>query len=74
MGEAEQAVKGAVADIPAELLARLETADSLSDEERQALVNHARRALNGLDLKQGPEQAPTPGPGPAYAPGGREEP
>jgi F-type H+-transporting ATPase subunit alpha len=74
MGEAEQAVKGAVADIPAELLARLETADSLSGEERQALVNHARRALNGLDLKQGPEQAPTPGPGPAYAPGGREEP
>jgi F-type H+-transporting ATPase subunit alpha len=74
MGEAEQAVKAAVADIPAELLARLETADSLSDEERQALVNHARRALDGLDLKQGSEQARAPVPGAAgYAPGERKE-
>ena len=50
MGDAEQAVRGVIADIPPVLLARMETAESLSGEEREALVRHAREALGRLDL------------------------
>jgi F-type H+-transporting ATPase subunit alpha len=50
MGGAEQAVRGVIADIPPVLLSRMETAESLSGEEREALVSHAREALARLDL------------------------
>jgi F-type H+-transporting ATPase subunit alpha len=57
MDEAERAVKAAVADISPELLARMETAESLSEEERRALLRRASSALNGLGLAQRKAQA-----------------
>jgi F-type H+-transporting ATPase subunit alpha len=74
MGDAEQAVKGAVTDIPAELLARMETADNLSDEERQALLRHARHALSGLGFSQAQTEEQTQGPAPILAAGAKPEP
>ena len=45
MTEAEQAVREAAATIPTEITARFETTDSLSDEDRAAVVEIARKAL-----------------------------
>ncbi len=45
MTDAEQAVRHAAADIPAEVCARFETAAALNDEDRKVLVQIARRAL-----------------------------
>ena len=44
MTDAEQAVREAAAEIPAEVRARLETADTLSDEDREAIIGIARTA------------------------------
>ena len=74
MGDAEQAVKGVVTDIPAELLARMETADNLSDEEHQALLRHARHALSGLGFSQAQTEEQTQGPAPILAAGAKPEP
>jgi len=48
MTEAEQAVQDAAATIPAEMVERLTTASKLSDEDREAIVEIARRALQGF--------------------------
>lgn len=56
MREADQAVRDVIANIPPELLARMETAEPLGDEERQVLMSHARKALSELDLKQRPKE------------------
>ncbi|GAB1720871.1 MAG: ATP synthase F1, alpha subunit [Nitrosospira sp.] len=69
MREAEQAVRDVIANIPPELLARMETAETLGDEERRVLMSHARKALSGLDLKQWPEEARIPAPVSAHRPG-----
>ena len=45
MTDAEHAVQEAAANIPAELTARFNTADKLSDEDRAAIVQIARNAL-----------------------------
>ncbi len=45
MTDAEHAVQEAAANIPAELTARFNTADTLSDEDRAAIVRIARTAL-----------------------------
>lgn len=45
MTEAEHAVQQAAAGIPAAVSARLETADRLSAEDRNAIVAIARQAL-----------------------------
>ncbi len=45
MTEAEHAVREAAATIPAEIRERFETADTLSDEDRAAVVDIARKAL-----------------------------
>jgi F-type H+-transporting ATPase subunit alpha len=45
MPEAERAVREAAADIPAEVVDRFESADKLSDEDRQAITEIARNAL-----------------------------
>ena len=45
MIEAETAVQAAVVDIPDAVCARLDTADKLTDEDREAIVAIARRAL-----------------------------
>ncbi|MBF0201209.1 MAG: alternate F1F0 ATPase, F1 subunit alpha [Desulfamplus sp.] len=48
MVEAEQAVRGAVADIPAEVRERLDRADKLSNEDRQIIIEIARHVLKGF--------------------------
>ncbi|PKO94272.1 MAG: F0F1 ATP synthase subunit alpha [Betaproteobacteria bacterium HGW-Betaproteobacteria-10] len=55
MLEAEQAVCNAAAELPAELVARLEAADKFSDADRAVLVNCARQALVRFHLKAGIE-------------------
>jgi len=45
MTDAEQAVRDAAAEIPAEVSGRLDTADKLSDEDRRAIIGIARQAL-----------------------------
>jgi F-type H+-transporting ATPase subunit alpha len=45
MTEAEQAVHKAALDIPAALVARLDTDDKLSDEDRETIIAIARNAL-----------------------------
>ena len=45
MRDAEQAVRKAAAEIPAEVRERLDTADKLSDEDREAIIEIARQAL-----------------------------
>jgi F-type H+-transporting ATPase subunit alpha len=48
MIKAEHAVQDAAARIPAEVGARFETADQLSDEDRTAIIEIARQALVGM--------------------------
>ena len=48
MTEAEQAVQDAAATIPAEMVERLTTASKLSDEDREAIIEIASRALQGF--------------------------
>ncbi|MGP1680149.1 MAG: hypothetical protein ACTS6J_23700, partial [Burkholderiales bacterium] len=58
MTDAEHAVHEAAANIPAEVGARFETADKLSDEDRKTIVDIARKALAGFQPK--PESKPKP--------------
>ncbi len=62
MPDAERAVQKAEANIPTEVCARFESADKLSDEDRNMIIEIARQAL-------APAQAGTPGRG--YTKGGR---
>jgi len=57
MTEAEQAVQAAAARIPDDLRERLTGAETLSDGDRQALLDLARQALAGFQ----PKPAPQPG-------------
>ncbi len=59
MTGAEQAVQDAAATIPAEMVERLTTASKLSDEDREAIVEIARRALQGF-LPKPNSKADTP--------------
>lgn len=45
MKQAEKAVLEAAQDIPGEVVARFETADKLSDEDRKAIIDLAAKAL-----------------------------
>jgi F-type H+-transporting ATPase subunit alpha len=55
MPEAEHAVQGAAANLRAELCARFESADKLSDDDRKAIIEIARQALVPfLDKPQSP--------------------
>ena len=69
MGEAELSVATAAKNLPAELLARLDGADPLSDADRQTLIEIIRPVLQGFQLN--PEPQPTidakPNPQPAAA-------
>ncbi|MBE0621450.1 MAG: alternate F1F0 ATPase, F1 subunit alpha [Burkholderiales bacterium] len=62
MTEAEHAVHEAAANIPADVCARFETADKLSDEDRKTIVDIARKALAGFQPKpeSKPESKPKP--------------
>jgi F-type H+-transporting ATPase subunit alpha len=61
MTEANHAVHEAVEKIPAEVRARFETADKLSDEDRKTVIEAARQALARFQPK--PEAKPEPKPG-----------
>ena len=71
MTEAERAVREAAANIPAEVCARFETADKLSDEDRKTIIDIARQALARFQAKPdtpaaarlGPEARARRGPG-----------
>jgi F-type H+-transporting ATPase subunit alpha len=60
MPDAEHALRLAAADIPAEVRERLDTAEKLSDEDRERIIQIARQALEEFspqpDLKSEPEQ------------------
>jgi F-type H+/Na+-transporting ATPase subunit alpha len=58
MAEAEQAVKTAAAMIPADVRARFESADKLSDADRAAILEIARQALVSFQAKPEPEARP----------------
>ena len=60
MTDAEYAVQAAAANIPAEVCARFETAAKLSDEDRQTLVEIARKSLVGFGPKPEPESLTSP--------------
>jgi F-type H+-transporting ATPase subunit alpha len=73
MPEAGRAVCEAAAMIPAEIIGRLNTADKLSDEDREAIVGVARQSL--IEFRPKPKSKtktrsaePTPEPKPQAAP------
>jgi F-type H+-transporting ATPase subunit alpha len=51
MINAEHAVHGAAASIPAEVCARFKTAEKLSDEDRKTIIEIARKSLEPFQLK-----------------------
>jgi F-type H+-transporting ATPase subunit alpha len=55
MTDAEHAVHEAATKIPAEVCARFETADKLSDEDRKTIVEIARQALAHFQPKPEPK-------------------
>ncbi len=57
MTDAEQALREAAADIPAEVRERLDTAEKLSDEDRETIIQIARKSLEGFS----PEPKSKPG-------------
>jgi len=60
MTDAKHALREAAADIPAEVRKRLDTAEKLSDEDRETIIQIARQALEEFspdpDSKSEPEQ------------------
>ncbi len=58
MTDAEHALREAAANIPAEVCARFDTADKLSDEDRKTIIEIARKALASFQPK--PESKPEP--------------
>jgi F-type H+-transporting ATPase subunit alpha len=59
MTDAEQAVRKAAAEIPAEVSERLDTADKLSDEDRETIIEIARQALEAFSPE--PDSKSEPG-------------
>jgi F-type H+/Na+-transporting ATPase subunit alpha len=55
MSDAERAVREAAANLPAEVCARFETPAKLSDEDRQTIVEIARKALVSFQPKPEPK-------------------
>ncbi len=62
MPEAEHAVQKAAANIPAEVCARFESADKLSDEDRYTIIEIARHALAPFQSKPEANANATPKP------------
>ena len=56
MTDAGHALREAAADIPAEVRGRLDTAQKLSDEDRNAIVEIARKSLAPFQPKPEPEK------------------
>jgi F-type H+-transporting ATPase subunit alpha len=53
MADAERVLREAAANIPAEVRARFETAEKLSDEDRQTIIEIARQSLADFQPKPG---------------------
>jgi len=51
MTDAEHVLREAAAEIPAEVRKRLDTADTLSDEDRETIIQIARKSLSSLPAK-----------------------
>jgi F-type H+-transporting ATPase subunit alpha len=60
MKDAEQAVSNAASNLPAEMCARFETAENLSDADRDAIVEIARQSLEALLPKPEKESSEAP--------------
>ena len=60
MKDAEHAVRDAVADIPEEVRERLDTADKLSDEDRETIIQIARKSLVRFQPKPEAKAEPKP--------------
>ncbi len=62
MADAERAVHEAAADIPDEVRGRLDSSEKLSDEDRETIIQIARKALEAFlaepDSRSEPEQGP----------------
>jgi F-type H+-transporting ATPase subunit alpha len=56
MTDVEQAVRESAAEIPAEVRVRLDTAEKLSDEDRETIIEIARKALEAFQPKPDPEE------------------
>jgi F-type H+-transporting ATPase subunit alpha len=71
MTVAEQALREAAADIPAEVRERLDTAEKLSDEDREMIIDIARKSLARFRPK--PESKPEAKAGPKPQPESKTE-
>jgi F-type H+-transporting ATPase subunit alpha len=60
MTDAEHALKEAAANIPADVCARFETADKLSDEDRKTIIGIARKSLARFQPKPASKPEPKP--------------
>ena len=58
MTDAEQAVRKAAAEIPAEVSERLDIADTLSDADREAIIKIARQALEAFSPEEESKSEP----------------
>jgi F-type H+-transporting ATPase subunit alpha len=58
MTETQHALRDAASDIPADVRGRLDTAEKLSGEDRQAITDIARKALARFQPKPEPEKKP----------------
>lgn len=58
MPDAEQAVRTAVASLPADLRARSESAKKLADTDRQVMIETARQALARFQSQRTPKEQP----------------
>ncbi|MGB7629701.1 MAG: alternate F1F0 ATPase, F1 subunit alpha [Candidatus Deferrimicrobium sp.] len=58
MTDAEHALHEAAAEIPTEVRERLETAEKLSDEDRETIIRIAGKSLARFQPKPGPESKP----------------
>jgi F-type H+/Na+-transporting ATPase subunit alpha len=56
MTDAEHALRDAAADIPAEVRERLKTAEKLSDEDRETMIQIARKSLARFQPKAEPQE------------------
>ena len=67
MTSAEQAVRKAAAEIPAQVSERLDSADTLSDEDRETIIDIARQALALFQPKADSQSQPGAGTNPGEA-------
>ena len=59
MPDAEHVVQKAAANIPAEVCAQFESADKLSDEDRNTIIEIARQALTPFNPSRKPKPNPS---------------